>query len=172
MHTALSPYPQLFPDYIHPNEQGAVKIASEIFQTLTGKQSPGYEPNQAFPGEKSILRGYNKYDFICNGRDAIVVVPKKVAPGCPWIWRPAFLGAYAEVDEALLKKGFHVAYKGLTGKAEIWLNGELLGKKENSRASDLIVKFTKPESVCQLNILIEGEPNDKVGIKGIVSVLD
>ena len=60
----------------------------------------------------------------------------------------------------------------MTGRAEIWLNGELLGKKEDPGTSDLVVKFARAENDSQLNILIEGEPDDKVGIKGIVSVLD
>lgn len=69
-------------------------------------------------------------------------------------------------------KGGRIRIKGLTGKAEIWLNGELLGKKGQAETSDIVVRFTGTKGQFQLNILIEGGSNDKVGIEGIVSVLD
>lgn len=64
--------------------------------------------------KRSLWKGGNRYDFKYEGRDAIVVVPKKAASGNPWIWRPAFFDAFASVDEALLNKGFHIAYYDLT----------------------------------------------------------
>ncbi len=48
------------------------------------------------------------------GREMIIVSPKKAAAGNPWIWRPAFFGAFDSVDSALLGKGFHVVYYDLT----------------------------------------------------------
>lgn len=101
-------------------------------------------------------------------------------------WEPTQVGRLTMLDQGryliyrsrftphLLQqsKGGRIQIKGLTGRAEIWLNGELLGKKEDPGTSDLVVKFARSENDSQLNILIEGEPDDKVGIKGIVSVLD
>lgn len=58
--------------------------------------------------------GCDRHDFRFKGRDAIVVVPKQAAEGKPWIWRPAFFGAFPSVDEALLEKGFHVVYYDVT----------------------------------------------------------
>lgn len=55
-----------------------------------------------------------RIDFKWNGRDAIIVFPEKAAPGNPWIWRPAFFGAFPSVDKALLQEGFHVVYYDLT----------------------------------------------------------
>ena len=55
-----------------------------------------------------------RHDFVFDGREAIVVTPDSVATGSPWIWRPAFFGAFDTVDRALLKKGFHVVYYDLT----------------------------------------------------------
>lgn len=69
---------------------------------------------QTFPGEKSSWEGCDRYDFKVEGRDAIVVVPTQAAPGRPWIWRPAFFGAFPPVDKALLKEGWHVAYYDVT----------------------------------------------------------
>lgn len=71
-------------------------------------------PQTVFPGTKSQWEGCDRYDFKFQDRDAIVVVPKKAAPGRPWIWRPAFFGAFPSVDQALLKEGFHIVYYDLT----------------------------------------------------------
>ena len=68
----------------------------------------------SFPGEKNMWEGYQRYDFKLDNRDAIVVVPNEAAAGRPWIWRPAFFGAFPSVDKDLLAKGFHVAYYDLT----------------------------------------------------------
>ncbi len=67
-----------------------------------------------FPGLRSDWNGYDRYDFTVNGREAIVVTPRYQAPGKPWIWRPAFFGAFPSVDIAMLGKGYHVVYYDLT----------------------------------------------------------
>lgn len=64
----------------------------------------------AFPGARSEWRGYELREFPCDGRPATVVVPRQAAEGRPWLWRGEFFGAYATVDEALLGRGWHVAY--------------------------------------------------------------
>ena len=112
MHTATSGMRQNFPDDIHPNETGAIVMAETVYKALTGKEMK--HTMQAFPGRKSSWNGYDRYDFQFRGRDAIVVCPQQAAPGKPWIWRPAFFGAFPSVDKALLGKGFHVAYYDLT----------------------------------------------------------
>ncbi len=70
--------------------------------------------SQGYPGEKTQWEGCDRYDFKVEGRDAIVVVPAQAAPGRPWICRPAFFDAFASVDKALLKEGWHVAYYDVT----------------------------------------------------------
>lgn len=67
-----------------------------------------------FPGSKGEWNGCDSYSFRFEGRDAIVVVPRQPAPGRPWIWRPAFFGAFPSVDKALLERGFHVVYLDVT----------------------------------------------------------
>ena len=114
LYALLKPYPDYYTDGIHPNEQGAALIAGELYRTLTGNEAPAIVTDQPFPGKKSQWEGFDRYDFICNARRAIVVAPRKVAEGRPWIWRPAFFGAFPSVDKALLEKGFHVAYYDLT----------------------------------------------------------
>lgn len=63
---------------------------------------------------KSEWQGFRRTDFTFMGREAIVVEPERAADGRPWIWRPAFFGAFPSVDIDLLKRGFHVAYYDLT----------------------------------------------------------
>ena len=114
LHTPLASHPEYLSDKIHPNNQGSAAIAAEIYKSITGKPAPKYDLNKAFPGKKSQWEGCDRYDFTLMGRHAIVVVPKKAANGRPWIWRPAFFGAFPMVDQALLKKGFHIAYLDVT----------------------------------------------------------
>ncbi len=114
LYSVLKPHPDYFPDGIHPNEEGTALIAGELYRTLTGKEAPAIDTKQAFPGKKSQWEGYDRYDFLCDMRQATVVVPHKVAVGRPWIWRPAFFGAFPSVDVALLEKGFHVVYYDVT----------------------------------------------------------
>jgi pimeloyl-ACP methyl ester carboxylesterase len=63
-----------------------------------------------WPGTTSSWNGYRRHDFTCDGRPAVVVAPREPAADRPWLWRGEFFGAYATVDEALLGRGWHVAY--------------------------------------------------------------
>lgn len=113
LYEAMKPYPACYTDGIHPNEEGAAVIASTLYRTLTGNEPPAYQ-RQPYPGRKSAWEGFDRYDFRCNGRQATLVAPRKAAEGRPWIWRPAFFGAFPSVDKALLEQGFHVVYYDLT----------------------------------------------------------
>jgi lysophospholipase L1-like esterase len=48
--------------------------------------------------------------FELNGRECILVQPSVPAKGCPWIWRTEYFGHEPQVDQALVEKGFHLAY--------------------------------------------------------------
>ncbi|HEY3839959.1 MAG TPA: alpha/beta hydrolase [Bryobacteraceae bacterium] len=63
-----------------------------------------------FPGKQSEWKGYPRFDFEFAGRTVTVVTPSKPASGTPWLWRGEFFGAFATVDEALLKRGWYVVY--------------------------------------------------------------
>lgn len=112
LHSVTSDMPENFPDKIHPNPAGAHTIASAVYKAITGKESE--HQMQAFPGKKSEWKGVDRYDFLFDGRDVTVAVPKKAAKGLPWIWRPAFFDAFPSVDSALVTKGFHIVYYDLT----------------------------------------------------------
>lgn len=63
-----------------------------------------------FPGTKSDYHGYDRYDFTVDGCATIVVTPRQVAAGKPWIWRAEFFDHRPEADLALLNRGFHLVY--------------------------------------------------------------
>lgn len=63
-----------------------------------------------FPGKASQWNGYTKYDFTVDGKPVLVVVPKKPAPGNPWVWHGEFFGHKPAPDIALLGQGFFIAY--------------------------------------------------------------
>ena len=67
-------------------------------------------PTPAFPGKPSDYKGYDRYDFVVDACPAIVVAPRQVAAGKPWVWRAEFFDAFPQIDLALLAKGFHLAY--------------------------------------------------------------
>jgi pimeloyl-ACP methyl ester carboxylesterase len=71
---------------------------------------PAAATSAPFGGKKSTWNGYDKYDFECGGKPALVVCPKSPAPGRPWVWHGEFFGHKPAPDIALLGKGFHVAY--------------------------------------------------------------
>lgn len=74
------------------------------------KPIPAMTASTPFPGTKTQWQGFDRYDFDFNGKPAIVVVPPNPLPGKPWAWRGEFFGAYANVDAALIAKGFQIVY--------------------------------------------------------------
>ena len=59
--------------------------------------------------------GFDQFHFKLSDRAAYIVAPKTPTAGNPWIWRARFPGYHAEMDIALLGKGFHVAYVDVGG---------------------------------------------------------
>ncbi len=114
LYTPFSNHPELFADRIHPNEEGALQLAKIFYRQITGQDAPADFVPSPYPGVKTQWKGYDMYRFAFKEREARIVVPKQPAAGNPWIWRPAFFGAYTQVDEALLAKGFHVVYLDCT----------------------------------------------------------
>jgi len=93
------------------------RIASGVICTVTAfltvsSSSLAVDP---LPGRVSTWHGFSRHDFDHEGRPAIVVAPKKAAPGRPWIWRARFFGHEPQVDRALLTRGYHVAYCDVAG---------------------------------------------------------
>lgn len=58
--------------------------------------------------------GYTQIEFAFGGRDAVFVKPRRPHEARPWIWRTEFFGHEPQLDLALLKHGWHVAYLKLS----------------------------------------------------------
>ena len=63
-----------------------------------------------FVGREGRFHGFRMVDFKLDGVRCRVVEPKVAAEGKPWIWRARFWGHQPQLDVALLKRGWHVAY--------------------------------------------------------------
>ncbi len=69
-----------------------------------------YGAGAALSVDKGEWGGCEMHSFKLDGRDGLVVIPEKPLEGNPWVWRPAFFGAFPAIDEALLREGYHIAY--------------------------------------------------------------
>ena len=65
-------------------------------------------------------------------------------------------------------KGGTLLFNNVAGKAEFWLNGKLIGKKEDVNERDFKVTFPATEGECDLRVLLHSSPKTHVGLKGIV----
>lgn len=78
-----------------------------------GTVAQGEDELTAIAGEAAKMgewNGFARADFELDGRKCIVVAPKEIAAGKPWIWRARFFGHEPQTDIALLEKGFHLVY--------------------------------------------------------------
>ncbi len=105
IHAALTGRPELLPDRVHPNTEGAAVMAQTVFAAL--KQ---HVPDQI---KRESWHGATMELFQLAGRDCRVVVPAKPAKGMPWLWRPEFFDAFHDADLALLAQGYHLCYVDL-----------------------------------------------------------
>lgn len=81
------------------------------------------------------------------------------------IWRTEF-----KLAEEYQKSGGVILFKNLAGKAEVWLNGKLLGKKETVNEQNFKVVFPATETECELRVLLNSTLNTHVGLKGMVTI--
>ena len=68
------------------------------------------EPAAPAQVKRSFWQGFERLDFVVDGRACLLILPKEPAGGKPWIWRTEFFGHEPQGDLALLAKGFHAAY--------------------------------------------------------------
>ena len=66
--------------------------------------------------------------------------------------------------------GGTIALTQVNGKAEVWLNGVLIGKKDTYAPADLNVQFKNAAERNEINILLEGENGSKAGLAGSCKV--
>lgn len=75
-------------------------------------------------GTHTDYHGYDCCNFTFEGREAKIVVPKRAAPGHPWLWRARFWGHEPQAELVLLEKGFHLVYCDVS---ELFGNAEAIG---------------------------------------------
>jgi beta-galactosidase len=68
------------------------------------------------------------------------------------------------------KDGGRIHFKGITGKAEIWLDKKLAGTKETPGKAELIVPLPPGDSEHTLSVLVESEQGKHGGLTGLVTV--
>lgn len=122
--------PEMFPDDVHPNAVGTKEIARRLYEYVKMKEEPSIEWTGKLPHEATPFNfyGFEGYDFTFEERNAKVAVPKKTAPGHPWVWRARFWGHEPQTDIALLERGFHIAFCDV---AEMFGNDKALSIWDN-----------------------------------------
>ena len=97
------------PPAFHPAPASRLRITVGVMLGIAAATLSAMAQAPAAPA-KPQWNGYEIQNFKVDGRDALMVLPKTVAPGKPWIWRTEFWEHRPEADVALLAKGWHVAY--------------------------------------------------------------
>ena len=102
--TSLQDFKKLWSQH-DPEAEFELRIIRGGERTIT--MDPKKTP---FAGTKSEWKGFTRYDLELADRKVTVVAPAVAAEGTPWLWRGEFFGAFPTVDEALLKRGWHVVF--------------------------------------------------------------
>lgn len=116
LHTAFLGKQAWFPDHIHPNAEGAARMARIIGDVIGFKAAPGFNIEKSLAARDikttaTSFYGYRQLTFkLDNGRKATVVRPYITAAGRPYAWRGEFFGHQPQTDLALLERGYHVVY--------------------------------------------------------------
>lgn len=170
LYTPLLGKAALFGDGIHPDAAGAAIMAGSIAAVLKpGAQRPslassssssagtsaGKQP--AFPGIKSNWRGFDRYDFFDDLRAARLVVPKKPAPGHPWVWRARFPDWHTDMDSILLAHGFYIFYLDTDG---------LLGAPTAIDGWDQVYRYLRQYYHLNAKVALEGVSRGALFIYG------
>lgn len=96
---------------------------------------------------KTEWKGFDQFHFKVLDRAAYIVVPQVAAAGNPWIWRARFPGYHAEMDVALVKNGFHIAYVDVGG---------LFGGPDAMKAGDALYEFVTKQRGLASKPALEG----------------
>ncbi|MCQ2432769.1 MAG: alpha/beta hydrolase [Clostridia bacterium] len=64
--------------------------------------------------KESEYHGFRRIDFTFAGHTGVMIFPEHAKEGNPWVWRAEFLGAFDSVDVEMLRRGWHLAYYGIS----------------------------------------------------------
>ncbi|WP_121195539.1 GDSL-type esterase/lipase family protein [Mucilaginibacter gracilis] len=148
MHSLFINKPELLPDGIHPQREGASLIASRLYQLIRQKRDTIFNISANLPNPEKVssFYGYVCADFSFNGRNCKVVKPKWAAAGHPWVWRARFWGHEPQADIALLEHGFHIVYCDVA---------ELYGNKEAVNLWDKYYDLMRKAGLAK-KVVLEG----------------
>jgi beta-galactosidase len=99
------------------------------------------------------------------GQPPMVNIPADVINGKYRLYRTHFTPR-----KNLVNGSGRIHFYGITGKAEIWLNGVLIAKKDSYAPSEINPEIPAGEGPRQLNVIVEGEGDKKAGIEGNVVI--
>ncbi len=110
--------PSILPDKTHPGAKGAASIALRVADQIMVPRNIEFSVESQLKKEgvkvtKETFHGYDRFTFNLSTVDnaiCVIVAPKSVIQGQPWIWRARFFGHQPALDQALLDRGYHLAY--------------------------------------------------------------
>ncbi|MBR6388511.1 MAG: hypothetical protein IKS15_00080 [Opitutales bacterium] len=115
-HSLLQDHPDWYCDDIHPNEEGAYKMAEFAYKFLTGNKQTPQIPH--IRRQKTDFEGFARYQLKFRWSDTSIFMPNKPSKGGEWIWVSTLYKNTPEEREmilAALKKGWHVVYTNIEG---------------------------------------------------------
>lgn len=60
--------------------------------------------------KESTWNGFKRLDFVLNGREAILIVPKEPCEGKKWLLKTEYFDAFPGFEMEMVKQGYHLAY--------------------------------------------------------------
>lgn len=73
-------------------------------------------------------------------------------------------------DDDQQREGGNLKFENITGKAEVWMDGRMIGLKSDTKAADLTVHFAKGNAERMVSVLIESDAGKKAGLGGPVRI--
>jgi lysophospholipase L1-like esterase/pimeloyl-ACP methyl ester carboxylesterase len=108
LHIPLRDKPELIPDRVHPNAEGALRIAKHLHRYLTMPREKEFLISMDKDEAKKSFYGFKTYQPKESGIK--IVFPHVTAKGAPWIWRARFWGHQPQFDVQMLELGYHIVY--------------------------------------------------------------
>ncbi len=106
----------MFPDRIHPNADGAERLARRLQDyLLRPEESFDLHDHLSLSGTPQNFHGFPMVTGQLDSVTFRIVFPRRVAPGRPWLWRARFFGHEPQTDIAMLERGYHVVYYDVAG---------------------------------------------------------
>jgi lysophospholipase L1-like esterase/pimeloyl-ACP methyl ester carboxylesterase len=112
-HRLLSDAWQEHIGHTNPNRKHALPLSEAIpmgTDAAHAIRSLGRSNDGLYDLRTTEWKGCVRTDFYLQGREGLLISPKRSAPGKPWIWRTEFFDAFAQADMALVEMGYHLAY--------------------------------------------------------------